>query len=104
GLADQQAEVQVDVFLFVRAVLEVPKQAHQLAVVDRLRQIRDRGPAQVLNLRFDAGVPRDQYDALDLELVLRELIEQLEAVAVGQHQIEQQHVRRLRIQDPPSVR
>ena len=103
--ADQAAEVQVAAAVRARARRSVGVRldgAQQLGAADRLRQIgngrtaqvldqRGNGrAAQILDERLDAGMAGDEYDALDGALT--QLLEQLEAVAVGQHQVEQQDV------------
>ena len=56
------------------------------------------GPLKILDQRLDAGMARDEHDALDGARA--QLFEQLEAVAVGQHQVEQQHVGRRAAEQP----
>jgi hypothetical protein len=51
--------------------------------------IGDRRSAQILDQRLDARMPGNEHDALDRAAA--ELFQELEAVAVGQHEIEKQN-------------
>jgi hypothetical protein len=100
-LADETAEVQVAAFDGFRALRIGVRldRAQELGAADRLRQVRNRRTAQILDQRFDARMSRDEHDAL--HGAFAQLFEKLEPVAVGQHQIQQQHVGRGSTEEPP---
>jgi hypothetical protein len=100
-LADYETEVTLLETAATRRLLIDLCHRKQAFRIDRFGQVFDRRAAEMTDMRFDARMPCNQnYFA---QRASPDFVEQLEPIAVREHQIEQQHLVRTVIECGPGL-